>query len=217
MSPETEERQPLVLPTDERILKILDSGKRQTPKNIAAFLDDADPSYMSNRLRVLEKRGYVNSPGPAERSGMYEITTWGRVATHRINKYNRGYDGLFHLLVIRTAETQDEELPAQIQSDWIQLTDDEIDALIEFVEIGGVTIPSDFPNYYDEDISANDAAEMLYTFYFYGFAERHEGMDAYSPTHRAKSFFKATKEKVAINSLKDGCRIPSDNTGDSAT
>lgn len=209
-----EEIQPLVLPTDKQILSLLSSGKRQTPKNVAAHLgEETDPSYMSNRLRTLEKRGYVHSPGPANRSGMYEITSWGRLAAHRIDKYNRGYDKLFHILVVRTTETQipnsdnTPPLTADINLDWIQLTADEIKALRKIVEIEGVTIPSDFPTYFDIDVSADDAAEWLYTLHFHGLANRHEDMDAYSPTEAAKTIVKERTDTGEL--LQSGCRPPS--------
>jgi len=219
MSKQNEETdiQPLVLPTDKQILTLLANGKRQTPKNVAAHLgEDTDPSYMSGRLRTLENRCYVYSPGPADRSGMYEITSWGRIAAHRIDKYNRGYDILFHILAVRTAETQipdtDESPPktADIHLDWIQLSDEEIKAFRKLVDIGRVTIPSDFPTHFDEDISANDAADYLYTLHFYGLADRRDGMDAYSPTETAKRLMEANPD--IEESLQSGCRPPSTET-----
>lgn len=219
MSEQNEETdiQPLVLPTDKQILTLLANGKRQTPKNVAVHLgEDTDPSYMSGRLRTLEKRGYVYSPGPADRSGMYEITSWGQIAANRIKKYNRGYDALFHTLTIRTAETQipdtDESPPktTDIHPNWIQLTGEEIRAFRKLVDIGGVTIPSDFPTYFDTDISADDAAEYLYTLHFYGLADRREGMDAYSPTETAKRLMEANPD--IEESLQNGCQPPSTET-----
>lgn len=194
--------EPLVLPTDKEILKVLAHGRRETPKNLAAQLSDTTRSYTGDRLRALEHRGYTHSPGPADRSGMYEITTWGRFAIDHINKYNRNYDSLFHRLIFRSVGSQptseyeyvgDDTDPdtshpapdpnADTTTDWIHLFQHEFNALCALANVDGVTIPSDFRDRIiieGDSISANDAADLLYTLYFYGLADRHNEMDAYS-------------------------------------
>ncbi|ELZ14445.1 hypothetical protein C478_07467 [Natrinema thermotolerans DSM 11552] len=209
MTPETTEPtlEPLVMPTDAKILTGLTHGRRETPTNLAAQLKDTSQNYTANRLRKLELRGYTHSPGPADRSGMYEITTWGRYATAHIDRHERQYDELFHRLVTRACgsqptpehaypdnipeedrETQPAPDPcAETDTTLLQLYRHVYDALKTLSDIDGVTIPTDFrerlpPTDDGNMASAGDAADSLYTLYFYGLADRREGMEAYSIT-----------------------------------
>lgn len=70
-------------PTDFEILDVLDEHGRNVASNIAIHADK-DRNYVNTRLPVLEDYGLVRKIGPAERSGLYEITAAGRLAlTHR--------------------------------------------------------------------------------------------------------------------------------------
>ena len=221
--------EPLVMPTDENILNVLTHGRRETPKNLAAQLTDTTRSYAGDRLRALEHRGYTHSPGPADRSGMYEITTWGRVATAHIDRYDRGYDDLFHRLVVRTTDSQpnpehvsndpDHGHPAphpcgDTITDWIQLYPHEHDGLKALIELDGVAIPSEFRTHLNDngtddeketEISTNVAADTLYTLYFYGLADRHDGMDAYTATEHGTALIKEGADPAV---LQNGTRLP---------
>lgn len=196
--PKTDEKDlhPLVMPTDEYILNLFTHGLRETPKNAAAQLESVSGSYSANRLRALEIRGYVHSPGPSDRSGMYQITDWGRVAAAHVDCYSRGYDTLFHWLVKRVVAQSVDDLDApdpspapdgDIDVDWIQLKPVEVDALRALSDVGGITIPNEFRKEFDDDhdtMSPDNtgmAADLLFTLYFYGLADRpQEGMDAYT-------------------------------------
>lgn len=216
----------LVLPIDRYILNVLSNGRRQTPRNLAAIINTDDTrNYIGNRLRALEKRGYLYSPGPADRSGMYEITSWGRVAEYRISQYDRGYNELFHELVIRTVETQpdpehvpdghypENQIPAPDPNgttyiDWIKLTESELNALYSLIDITGITIPSDFTSHIeaDKELNTNDAADVLYALHFYGLADRHDGMDAYTATEAALTYLTSGASDDISEALKNGIR-----------
>lgn len=201
----TQTLEPLILPTDKKILNALTHGLRETPRNLSAQLTDVTNTYTGDRLRALEHRGYTNSPGPADRSGMYQITTWGRFATTHINKYDRNHDKLFHALTVRSVNSQptppdisnhtnpntETQHPApdphnHTKTDWIHLYPHELNALNALNDINGITIPTDFRNHITTDNpdtnppNANDASELLYTLYYYDLADRHDGMEAYS-------------------------------------
>lgn len=221
----TESLDPLILPIDKDILTYLTNGRRETPRNLTAGLntDDYTRNYIGNRLRNLEHRGYTYSPGPADRSGMYEITTWGRVVEHHINQYDRGYDALFHELVIRTVDTQpkpdwspsdhfpDNQNPvpdphSETITDWIQLSDIELDALRSIVDIHGITIPSDFTDHISGEVTTSDAANALYTLHFYQFANRRDGMDAYVASDIARDLIISDAADAIITALSRGVK-----------
>ena len=214
----------LILPTDAHILNQLANGRRETPVNLAAHID-GDNSYVGNRLRSIAERGYVTSPGPSPRSGMYEITNWGRIARQHIPQYSKGYDALYHTLVKRTNDhqpntpqhiendpvnhTPGEPAPdpyAETTTDWIQLTQDEIQALEALLNIDGITIPSDFRGRISAD-NTNQAADLLYTLHFFGLADRHNNMDAYSASEAAHNL----QDSHGLDILRDGERASSLN------
>jgi len=73
----------LAAPTDFELLSALSDGKRNTAANLAIEIE-RNRSYINTRLPVLADYGLVERIGPAERSGLYEITEKGRAAlTHR--------------------------------------------------------------------------------------------------------------------------------------
>jgi len=231
--------EPLVKPTDEKILHVLTHGRRETPRNLSAQLTDTTRSYTGDRLRALEIRGYVHTPGPADRSGMYEISTWGRVATAHINKHARGYDDLYHRLVVRTVSSQpnpehvsndpDDSHPApdphnDTITDWIQLHPHELTGLKTLTKLDGVAIPSDFSTHIntttngqlnETEISTNTAADILYTLFFYGLAKRHDGMDAYTTTDRGNAIINTGTDPGTLNNGVRLSDILPDNTPES--
>jgi predicted ArsR family transcriptional regulator len=73
----------LVDPTDFEILEVLRESGRNTAQNVALVLDK-NRKYINTRLPVLTSFGLVERIGPAENSGLYEITDRGRaVLEHR--------------------------------------------------------------------------------------------------------------------------------------
>ncbi|WP_135806796.1 winged helix-turn-helix domain-containing protein [Halorussus marinus] len=67
----------LIDPTDFEILEALEENGRNTPTNIALMLDK-DQGYVATRLPHLLSYDLVKRIGPAENSGLYEITDRGR-------------------------------------------------------------------------------------------------------------------------------------------
>lgn len=73
----------LVDPTDFEILEVLNDRGRNTAQNVALILDK-NRGYINTRLPVLASFNLVTRIGPAENSGLYEITDRGReVLNHR--------------------------------------------------------------------------------------------------------------------------------------
>ena len=67
----------LVDPTDFQILEALSDGQRNIAANLAIELDK-DRAYLNTRLPELEDYGLIERIGPAQNSGLYEITGEGR-------------------------------------------------------------------------------------------------------------------------------------------
>lgn len=76
----------LVEPTDFEILAFLDEQGRNNAINIATGLD-RDRSYVNTRLRALAEKGLVQRVGPAENSGLYELTATGHAAIEHRDQY----------------------------------------------------------------------------------------------------------------------------------
>lgn len=73
----------LAAPTDFDLLDALSDGNRNNAANLAIELG-RNRSYINTRLPVLADYGLVDRIGPAERSGLYEITEKGvTVLEHR--------------------------------------------------------------------------------------------------------------------------------------
>lgn len=206
---EIERTSKLTLPIDQIILQELTHGYRETPRNIEPRLaDQYSRNYAGNRLRNLEHRGYAYSPGPAERSGMYQISSWGRIAIHRINKYVRDHDHRFHRLVERTCNTQPGE-PSEwdhphpdpehkIIDDWIKLENTEARALLRLLDLN-LSIPDQFKIELEPSVDRETAADILYALYFYGLVDRKSNMDAYTVSDTARDLLTdATDEQVNI-------------------
>ena len=69
----------LVEPTDFEILAYLEEEGRNNAVNVAVALGK-NREYMNSRLGILARDGCLHRVGPAENSGLYEITEKGRVA-----------------------------------------------------------------------------------------------------------------------------------------
>lgn len=168
----------LTVPTDLDVLRIFADGKRQTPANVSAILD-RNQQYMAERLRYLTAQGYLRDAPPAEKSGMYEPTSVGRVAIHRIDKYRRQYHDEFDALVHRVANEQSES-DDDFNPDLVPLTERENRAILALEALDGLTIPSEFSEHTDLDLTSEEAAATLYALYFFDIAKRHDDMDVYA-------------------------------------
>lgn len=78
-------------PTDFLILEALHSSGRNVAPNLAEITDKSRKN-INNRLPVLADYGLVRKIGPAERSGLYEITDRGRVALELRDQYSNVED-----------------------------------------------------------------------------------------------------------------------------
>ena len=81
-----EETLKLQRPTDFLILETLEKD-RNVAVNIAEEIDKSR-SHINVRLPQLEDYGLVDKVGPAENSGLYEITDLGRLAISHRYKYD---------------------------------------------------------------------------------------------------------------------------------
>ncbi|MFW5937768.1 MAG: ArsR family transcriptional regulator [Halanaeroarchaeum sp.] len=75
----------LTRPTDIEVLEALADGRRNTAANLAYHLDK-DRSYINTRLPVLTDYGLLERVGPAPNSGLYEITTKGKLVVDHQEK-----------------------------------------------------------------------------------------------------------------------------------
>jgi len=90
----------LVEPTDFEILAFLDEQGRNNAINIAVGLA-RDRSYVNTRLRALAEKGLIQRVGPAENSGLYELSDVGRTALAHRDQYG---DDDFDALLDRSAD-----------------------------------------------------------------------------------------------------------------
>lgn len=81
----------LVRPTDFEILAALDEHGRNVAPNLSKHTGKTRQN-INNRLPVLADYGLVEKIGPAERSGLYEITDLGRVALEHRERYDEVED-----------------------------------------------------------------------------------------------------------------------------
>ena len=96
----------LSTPVDFEILNALSNGRRNTAANLAKIIDRSR-SYINTRLPVLADYGLLARIGPAENSGLYEITDKGLVAAANREAYARD-DVDFDNLVERKLEQRQE-------------------------------------------------------------------------------------------------------------
>lgn len=73
-------------PTDFLILERLSEGGRNVAANVALEIDKSR-SHVNVRLPILQDYGLVEKIGPAENSGLYEITAKGRAALEHRDEY----------------------------------------------------------------------------------------------------------------------------------
>ncbi|AGM99984.1 hypothetical protein L593_00150 [Salinarchaeum sp. Harcht-Bsk1] len=85
------------------MLEALHSYGRNVAPNIAEITGKSRKN-VNNRLPVLDDYGLVRKIGPADRSGLYEITEQGRVALQLRDQYDAAED--FDALVDRRLESQ---------------------------------------------------------------------------------------------------------------
>jgi predicted transcriptional regulator len=95
----------LAAPTDFELLSALSDGKRNTAANLAIEIE-RNRSYINTRLPVLADYGLVERIGPAERSGLYEITERGRVALE-LRESHGADDADFERLVESELDSRD--------------------------------------------------------------------------------------------------------------
>lgn len=88
-------------PTDFLILEALLSYGRNVAPNLAQITGKSRKN-INNRLPVLDDYSLVQKIGPAERSGLYEITERGRVVLQLRDEYGRVED--FDALVEQTLD-----------------------------------------------------------------------------------------------------------------
>lgn len=74
-------------PTDFLILEALEDKGRNVATNLAAHTGKSRKN-INTRLPVLEDYGLVRKIGPAERSGLYEITSIGKAALVYRDQYD---------------------------------------------------------------------------------------------------------------------------------
>lgn len=79
----------LVRPTDFDILHALQKTGRNVAANIAIHTGK-DRSYLNTRFPHLEDYGLIRKIGPAENTGLYEITERGEAALALRNQYDSG-------------------------------------------------------------------------------------------------------------------------------
>lgn len=80
----------LQLPTDHLILEELTKGR-----NVAANLSmeiDRHRNYINARMAQLQDYGLVEKIGPAENTGLYELTERGEVVLELIDQYEEADD-----------------------------------------------------------------------------------------------------------------------------
>ena len=90
----------LVDPTDFEILKTLQGG-RNVATNVATELDQ-DRAYINTRLPQLQDYGLVDKIGPANNSGLYELTDRGRAAIACQKQYEHVDPNRFEAIVDET-------------------------------------------------------------------------------------------------------------------
>jgi Mn-dependent DtxR family transcriptional regulator len=81
----------LVQPTDFDILETLSDGRRNNAINIAKLLDQ-ERGYVNTRLPHLAEHALVETVGPANNSGLYQITKKGKKAIQYRHKYKENQD-----------------------------------------------------------------------------------------------------------------------------
>ncbi|MFD1646304.1 winged helix-turn-helix transcriptional regulator [Haloarchaeobius litoreus] len=110
-------------PTDFLILEALQAQGRNVATNLAHHTDKSRKN-INSRLPVLADYGLVEKIGPAQRSGLYEITKKGRIALMYQDKYDEVED--FGAL-IEGPHASDPQPDGQSQAALVRGADDEED------------------------------------------------------------------------------------------
>ncbi|WP_440989243.1 winged helix-turn-helix transcriptional regulator [Haloarchaeobius baliensis] len=110
-------------PTDFLILEALQAQGRNVATNLAHHTDKSRKN-INSRLPVLADYGLVEKIGPAQRSGLYEITKKGRIALMYQDKYDEVED--FGAL-IEGPHASDPQPDGQGQAALVRGADDEED------------------------------------------------------------------------------------------
>lgn len=97
-------------PTDFLVLEALHSFGRNVAPNLAEITGKSRKN-VNNRLPVMADYGLVRRVGPAETSGLYELTDRGRVAMQLREQYDDAED--FEALVERRLESESADAPAE--------------------------------------------------------------------------------------------------------
>jgi len=97
-------------PTDFLILEALEDKGRNVATNLAAHTGKSRKN-INTRLPVLEDYGLVRKIGPAERSGLYEISSLGKAALVYQDQYDEVDD--FESLIEGPSAGGDEGAEAQ--------------------------------------------------------------------------------------------------------
>ncbi|WP_254524341.1 winged helix-turn-helix domain-containing protein [Natrinema caseinilyticum] len=97
-------------PTDFLILEALEDKGRNVATNLAAHTGKSRKN-INTRLPVLEDYGLVNKIGPAERSGLYEISSMGKAALVYQDQYDEVDD--FDSLIEGPTASADQDGEAQ--------------------------------------------------------------------------------------------------------
>ncbi|MFC7139113.1 hypothetical protein ACFQMA_04580 [Halosimplex aquaticum] len=180
-------------PTERRLLNELKDGKRQTPKNLSAVVgDDVTRNYTANALRMLEKKGYTKSPGPADRSGMYTISDLGRIIVDNLEVYTRDFRDEFDTccrFVLANQPTDAEE----VRTDILILGDEDFEVLRGASEVDGLVTGEDLTN---EEMSTKQADRILYRLFFFGLLEQRRGFPVYEVTTRGEQILSQRKQQV---------------------
>lgn len=104
-------------PTDFLILEALLSFGRNVAPNVAEITGKSRKN-VNNRLPVLDDYGLVRRVGPADRSGLYEITERGRTAVRLEEQYDAVDE--FEKLIERQVESEERAGQAVARTDDVE-------------------------------------------------------------------------------------------------
>lgn len=110
-------------PTDFLVLEALEDRGRNVATNLAAHTGKSRKN-INTRLPVLEDYGLVRKIGPAERSGLYEITSLGKAALVYQEQYDE-VDDFEALIEGPSASAGGAE--AEAQASFVRGEDEELD------------------------------------------------------------------------------------------
>lgn len=94
----------LAEPTDFDILETLDERGRNTAQNVAIVLEK-NRGYVNTRLPHLAELGLVERIGPAKNSGLYELTSKGRLVLEHYDEYGESKADFQELIERKLAES----------------------------------------------------------------------------------------------------------------